>query len=43
MQQLIEILSNRPEIICVLLFWPLLLWVLKVASQKMYFKFEKKK
>ena len=34
MQQLIEILSERPIIIAVLISWPLLLWVLKVASQK---------
>jgi len=38
MQQLIEILSARPEIICVLLFWPFFLWIAKVISQKIYFK-----
>ena len=43
MQQLIEILSARPEIICILISWPVLLFLLKVISQKIYFKFEKKK
>jgi len=42
MQQLVDILSNRPEIICILLFWPFLLWLLKVVSQKIYFAYEKK-
>jgi hypothetical protein len=43
MSQLIEILSQRPEIICILISWPLLLWVLKVISQKIYFKYAEKK
>ena len=42
MAQLFDILSKRPEIILVLLFWPLLLWLLKVISQKVLFKYEKK-
>jgi len=42
MKQLIEMLSNDPQIICILLFWPLLLWVLKVISQKVYFKYQEK-
>ncbi len=42
MSQLIEILSNRPEIICVLLSWPFLLWLLKVLSQKVFFEYNKK-
>jgi len=43
MNQLIEILSERPIIIAILLFWPLLLWILKVISQKVLFKYESKK
>jgi len=42
MAQLMEMLSQRPEIICVLLFWPFLLWVLKVVSQKVLAKYEAK-
>jgi hypothetical protein len=42
MAQLLEMLSTRPEIICILLFWPFLLWVLKVISQKVLFKYESK-
>jgi len=43
MNQLIEILSERPIIIAILLFWPFLLWILKVVSQKVLFKYEAKK
>ncbi len=43
MKQLIEILTERPIIIAVLLFWPFLLWFLKVVSQKVLFKYENKK
>jgi len=42
MAQLMEILSQRPEIICILLFWPFLLWLLKVVSQKVLAKYEAK-
>ncbi len=42
MSQLIEILSTRPEIILILLFWPFLLWFLKVITQKILFKYESK-
>jgi len=42
MVQLFDILSARPEIILVLLFWPFLLWFLKVVTQKVLFKYEKK-
>ena len=42
MAQLIEMLSQRPEIICILLFWPFLLWLLKVISQKVLAKYEAK-
>ncbi len=42
MSQLIEILSARPEIILILLFWPFLLWFLKVITQKILFKYESK-
>jgi len=42
MAQLMEMLSQRPEIICVLLFWPFLLWLLKVVSQKVLAKYEAK-
>ena len=42
MNQLIEILYERPIIIAILLFWPLLLWILKVISQKVLFKYEEK-
>jgi hypothetical protein len=42
MAQLLEMLSARPEIICILLFWPFLLWVLKVISQKVLAKYEAK-
>jgi len=40
MQQLLAILSDRPEIILVLLFWPALLWFLKYISQKVLFKYQ---
>ncbi len=42
MAQLFDILSSRPEIILVLLFWPFLLWFLKVVTQKILFKYEEK-
>ncbi len=38
MQQLIEILSQRPIIIAVLLFWPFFLWIAKVIAHKICFK-----
>ena len=43
MSQLIEILFQRPVIICILISWPLLLFLLKVISQKIYFKYAKTK
>ena len=42
MSQLIDILSERPVIIAILLFWPFLLWLLKVVSQKLLAKYEAK-
>jgi len=42
MEQLIQILSERPEIICILLSWPLLLWLLQIISQKILYKYEEK-
>ena len=42
MNQLIEILQERPVIIAVLLLWPVFLWIAKVISQKVLFKYEKK-
>jgi len=42
MQQLIEILNQRPIIILVLISWPLLLFILKVVSQKVMSKYEAK-
>ena len=42
MQQLIEILNQRPIIIAVLLSWPFFLWIAKVIAHKIYFKYEKK-
>ena len=42
MQQLIEILSKRPIIIAILLFWPMFLWVAKVICQKVLFKYQEK-
>jgi len=42
MNQLIEILSTRPEIIFILLSWPVFLWVAKVISQKVLLKYENK-
>jgi len=42
MSQLIDILSDRPVIIAVLLFWPFFLWAAKTIAQKVYFKYEEK-
>ena len=43
MNQLIEVISNRPIILFVLISWPILLWLGKVVSQKVLFKYESKK
>ena len=43
MNQLIEILKERPVIIAILIFWPVFLWVAKIISQKVLFKYEAKK
>jgi len=42
MSQLIEILSDRPIIIAILLFWPIFLWISKCISQKVLFKYQEK-
>lgn len=42
MSQLIEILSQRPMIIAILLLWPIFLWVAKIISQKVLFKYQEK-
>ena len=43
MNQLIEVISDRPMILFVLISWPILLWVGKVVSQKVLFSYENKK
>ncbi len=43
MEQLIEILSQRPIIIFVLISWPIILWLGKTISQKVLFSYEAKK
>ncbi len=40
MSQLIEILSDRPIIIAILLFWPAFLWAAKCISQKVLFRYQ---
>jgi len=42
MQQLIDTLSSRPEIIFWLLLWPFFLWIAKIIIHKIFFKLEKK-
>ena len=42
MQQLIQILSDRPIIIAILLLWPIFLWVAKIICQKVLFKYQEK-
>lgn len=42
MNQLIEILQERPIIVAVLLFWPIFLLVAKIVTQKIYFRYELK-
>jgi len=42
MQQLIQILSERPVIIAVLLLWPAFLWIAQIVSQKILYKYEEK-
>jgi len=42
MNQLLEILQERPIIIAILLSWPILLYVSKVITQKILFKYELK-
>ena len=42
MNQLIEILTERPVIIAVLLLWPAFLYFAKFISQKVLFKYEEK-
>jgi hypothetical protein len=43
MNQLIEILKERPIILAILISWPLFLWVAKIIAQKVLFKYERKK
>jgi len=43
MNQLIEILQERPIILAILIFWPIFLFVAKVIAQKVLFKYESKK
>lgn len=43
MDQLIETLNARPMIIVTLISWPILLFILKVVSQKIMAKYEAKK
>lgn len=42
MEQLIQIISERPTIIAVLLLWPFFLWIAKIISQKVLLRYEKK-
>jgi hypothetical protein len=42
MNQLIEILQERPIILAILIFWPLFLWAAKIIVQKVLFKYEEK-
>ena len=43
MNQLIEISQERPVIIAILISWPIFLFVAKIVSQKVLFKYEAKK